>query len=48
MLSDHRCYEDLGPDYLDHLHPQRLAQGLVRRLQRLGYTVEIAATVDVA
>jgi len=41
MLKEHRCYADLGPDYLDRLHPERLAKALVRRLEKLGYPVEL-------
>jgi transposase len=48
MLKEHRAYEDLGADYLDRLHPERLAKGLVRRLQRLGYAVELTAAPEAA
>jgi transposase len=48
MLKERRGYEDLGPDYLDRLHPERLAKGLVRRLERLGYAVELTAAPDAA
>jgi transposase len=41
MLTRHESYADLGADYLDHLHPQRLARSLTRRLEKLGYTVTL-------
>jgi transposase len=35
-------YKDLGPDYFDRLDPQRLQRYLVRRLQALGYDVNLS------
>ncbi|MCY3020176.1 MAG: IS110 family transposase [Planctomycetota bacterium] len=48
MLRDGQSYQDLGADYLDRLHPERLAKGLVRRLQKLGYAVELTAAAEAA
>ena len=39
MLKNHTPYTDLGPDYFDRLHPDRLTHYLVKRLQSLGHTV---------
>jgi transposase len=41
MLRDHVPYRDLGPDHFDHLHAQRLERHYVRRLQALGFQVEL-------
>ena len=35
-------YKDLGPDYFDRLHPERLKRNLVKRLEGLGYSVKLA------
>jgi transposase len=34
-------YQDLGPEYLDRLEPERLTRQLVRRLERLGHEVTL-------
>ena len=39
MLRDQVPYQDLGPDYLDHLQAQRLERHHVRRLEALGFQV---------
>jgi hypothetical protein len=36
MLGDQVPSQDLGPDYFDHLHAQRLERHYVRRLQSWG------------
>jgi transposase len=42
LLSDPRPYADLGAGYFDQLQsPQRQAERMVRKLQRLGYSVEL-------
>jgi transposase len=41
MLRDGADYKDLGPQYLDSLTHHDHTKQLVRRLERLGYTVEI-------
>ncbi|MDZ7734567.1 MAG: hypothetical protein U5R31_17120 [Acidimicrobiia bacterium] len=37
-----RDYQDLGADYYEQRDPQREADRLVRRLQKLGHTVTLA------
>jgi len=34
-------YRDLGPDYFDRLHPERLKRKLVKRLEGLGFEVNL-------
>jgi transposase len=41
LKHDGLCYTDLGPHYFDQLEPQRLTRYLVRRLEELGYDVDI-------
>jgi transposase len=41
MLSRKEPYQDLGPDYLDKRHSERLERSLVGRLQRLGFQVTL-------
>ena len=41
MLTSLTPYRDLGADYVGTRDRQRLARGLVRRLQHLGYAVEL-------
>lgn len=41
MLRDGVEYRDLGPDYFDRLDGQKLTRRLVRKLEGLGYEVEI-------
>lgn len=41
MLRDHADYKDLGDKYLDSLGRQHATKGLIRRLERLGYNVQI-------
>lgn len=43
MLTRQVPYQDLGGTYLDKLDEARTAGNLVRRLERLGYTVELKA-----
>ena len=44
MLSTGECFEDLGADWFASRHsPQRQTRRLVSQLERLGYTVTIAA-----
>ena len=42
MLSQQLHYKDLGDLYLDKLNQHHLARNLVRRQERLGYTVALA------
>jgi transposase len=39
-----REYQELGADYFDRLEPRRLQRYLVRRLERLGYEVQLTPT----
>jgi transposase len=41
ILSERRPYQDLGDAYLDQLDETRSANNLVRRLERLGYNVQL-------
>ena len=41
MLTRHETYAELGSDYLNRLHPERLARSLTRRLETLGYSVTL-------
>jgi transposase len=41
MLRDKTDYRDLGDDYLDRMSKSRTTTALVRRLERLGYTVHL-------
>jgi transposase len=41
ILSTGTSYQELGEAYLDHLDKTRTAGNLVRRLERLGYNVEL-------
>ena len=42
ILKTGTPYQDLGGDYFDKLHPERVAQRLVQRLQKLGMDVIVA------
>ena len=39
LLRYQEDYRELGADYFDRLHPERLKRSLVRRLERLGHRV---------
>lgn len=41
MLRDGTVYQELGGDYFDRLQPERTAQRLLRRLDRLGFDIVI-------
>ena len=41
MLSHQACYNELGDLYLDNLNKHHLTRNLIRRLERLGYTVTL-------
>jgi len=41
MLSRNVSYNDLGDLYLDNLNKRHLTRNLVRRLERLGYSVTV-------
>jgi transposase len=40
-LRDHAPDREWGPDHCDHLHPQRLEHHSVRRLEALGFQVQL-------
>lgn len=42
MLKEPVEYQDLGKNYLDRLHPERLKRYLVKRLEALGYQVTLS------
>lgn len=42
VLKDKVAYKDLGADFFDRVQPERLRRYLVKRLERLGYTVTLA------
>jgi transposase len=46
ILKTGTAYQDLGSDYFDKLHPERTAQHLVKRLQRLGFNVIAAPSPE--
>ena len=41
ILRDGECYKDLGADYLDSLDKRRVANRLTRRLNDLGFDVQL-------
>jgi transposase len=41
VLTSDTPYQELGADYLERLEPERLKRNLVRRLERLGYQVNL-------
>lgn len=41
MLKNETEYQDLGPDFLDHQDRERSTRRLIRRLEGLGYKVEV-------
>ncbi len=41
MMKNGTEYRELGQDFHDHLHRKRTAQRLARRLEKLGYEVEL-------
>lgn len=43
VLKEKKPYEELGADYFDRLDAQRTHRYYVRRLEQLGYTVELSA-----
>ena len=41
MVRDGQAYQDLGPDHFDKLRSDRAVKHLVRKLEHLGYHVEL-------
>ena len=48
LKTDGLEYKDLGVDYFDRLEPERLRRYLVKRLERLGYQVNLTPQTDAA
>jgi hypothetical protein len=44
MLSTDVPYKELSDTYLDQMDEKRTANNLIRRLERLGYTVKLERT----
>ncbi|GHO50408.1 hypothetical protein KSX_85710 [Ktedonospora formicarum] len=42
VLREKKPYEELGPDYFDQLDTERTQRYYVRRLEQLGFNVELA------
>ncbi len=45
LLKSGRPYADLGSDFFDHLHAQRLTRYYTKRLEGLGYSVTLELDV---
>jgi transposase len=43
VLQEKKPYAELGADYFDRLDTQQTQRYYVRRLEQLGYTVELSA-----
>ncbi|HZO86423.1 MAG TPA: hypothetical protein VFC26_14485 [Verrucomicrobiae bacterium] len=41
IIKDGRCYRDLGADYFDRRNEVSVTRSLVKRLEGLGYQVEL-------
>ena len=48
LLKNGECYRDLGRDYFDHIDEDRTRRQLVKRLEKLGYTVTVEKTSQAA
>jgi transposase len=48
VLKRGTCYIELGAEFLDRLDPERTARGLVKRLEKLGYQVNLQPRQDAA
>ena len=46
MVRDQVSYQELGPDYFDHLQAQQLERHYVRRLEALGFQVTLTPAVS--
>ena len=42
LLKQHRSYQDLGADFFDRVNRDNLTKYHVKRLQKLGYDVDLA------
>jgi len=48
ILRDRKCYQELGANYFDQLHPNRVKRYLVKRLERLGFQVRLVPAAQPA
>jgi len=48
VLKKGEPYQELGADYFDRLDPEGLTKQLVKRLEKLGHKVTLAAQDDAA
>jgi len=48
LLSQQTSYEELGSNYFDERDRQNMEKRLVRRLEKLGYQVELQPVAQVA
>jgi transposase len=48
MLKTGRDYQDLGPDYFDHLNPERKKRYLVKQFHKLGFNVTLTPREETA
>ena len=48
VLKRQQAYQDLGSNYFDQLHRERLQRHLIRRLETLGYKVSLEALPQLA
>jgi transposase len=47
LLTRKEEYQDLGPNYFDERNRQHLERSLIRRLERLGYSVALTPTAQI-
>jgi transposase len=48
VLKHHECYEDLGHDYFDNRNKRHLEKHFIKRLESLGYKVNLEPVVQAA
>jgi transposase len=48
LLKRQENYRDLGPNYFDQKNPESLRRSLVKRLERIGYTVSLTPVAEAA
>jgi transposase len=48
LIKNQEVYRELGGDYFDQHSPQKATSRLVRRLERLGYQVNLERTVPMS
>jgi transposase len=48
LLKRQESYRDLGPNYFDQKNPESLRRSLVKRLERIGYTVALTPVAEAA